>query len=443
MIFDNQRKQAIVIGSSMAGLLTARILSDHFADVTIIEKDPVNPYPESRPGQGQTRHLHVLLAQGLLILTKLFPGLEEKLLESGAIRCDMGADWCWYSYGGYKIQFKSGLVGIQMSRPFLEWHIRQQVLGLPNVSLKSSCVAKDLVFNPEPGRVVGIKINSRDDSSELETLEANLIIDATGRGSSTPKLLEKYGYPRPSLDEVKINLGYATRRYRRLPNILPGATSLLISTSPPNDQQGGFLVPIENNQWILTLGGVHGNYPSNDEAEFREFIRNLRVPDIYNIIKEAEPLSEISVFRFPSSRRYRYEQLKRFPEGYLVLGDAFASFNPLYGQGMTSAIMQAQVLDQVLAQRSSLNQLWQLFFKRVSEIIETPWQIAVGEDFGYSQTRGNKPFGTNLRNAYIAKVNQATHHDRVVYKQFLQVLNLMESPTSLMHPRLLWRVLFA
>ena len=436
-----ERDHALVIGSSLAGLFAARVLSDHYARVTILERDPVNDGPESRKGQPHTRHIHGLLVQGLEIIKHFFPGLEEQLIEGGAIVADMGEAMRWYHFDGFKIQFKSGLVGMVMSRPFLEWHIRRRVLDVPNVTLMPEHRVRGLAMTPDRTRLVGVKVTDREHPNETRICTADLVVDACGRGSSTPTWLRDVGYPSPPESEVKVRVGYATRLYRRRPDDLSGAASVMIFPTPPAGKHLTALFPVENERWIVTAIGWCGDYPPDDDPGFLAFIRRMPVPDIFDITSRAEPLSDIVTHRFPSNLRRHYEKLHRFPEGYLVIGDAVASFNPIYGQGMTSAAMQAQALDDVLRRRRGSHGLWRSFFRRVADIVNIPWQLAVGEDFRYPETEGRKPALMDLVNAYVAKVHVATQHDAVVYGQFLRVMNLMAPPISLMHPRIAWRVL--
>jgi len=209
-------KHAIVIGGSLTGLLTARVLSDHFEMVTILERDAVSDAPESRKGQAQTRHLHGLLAQGLLIMKEYFPGIDEELKAGGAFIGDMGEFMHWYQYGNYRLNYKSGLTSMSMSRPFLELHIRRRVVKLPNVTLIDSCAVNELVTTPDKSQVTGVRVTKRSAKNNAEVIEADFIVDASGRGSSTPKWLEALGYARPDETEVKARIGYSTREYRRI-----------------------------------------------------------------------------------------------------------------------------------------------------------------------------------------------------------------------------------
>ncbi len=433
-------KRAIIIGGSLGGLLTARVLSNYFAQVTILERDSIAPAPEARKGQPQARHLHGLLATGLEVMTRFLPDLPQALKDNGAIMGDFADTMQWYTYGGYRQRFKMNVPATLMSRPLLEHLVRERVLALPNVALMDNCGVLGLVTAVAGDQVTGVQIESRV-SGQQEVLNANLVVDCTGRGSRTGQWLKELGYQPAPESEVRVDVGYATRVYRRNPADPRGQDWILYTPEAPRENRFGGLFPIEGDRWICSMGGWHGDHAPLDEAAFLEFARSLPAPDIYNIISKAEPISDIMPHKFPHSLRRHYEKLRRFPAGYLVLGDAISSFNPTYGQGMTSASLQAAELDALLASRPSLDGLALAFFKRAARVIDIPWQLAVGEDFRYPQTTGPKPPGTDFINRYVAKVHQSTLHDEVVGDVFLKVMNLLAPPTSLFHPRIVWRVL--
>jgi 2-polyprenyl-6-methoxyphenol hydroxylase-like FAD-dependent oxidoreductase len=361
------------------------------------------------------------------------------LQAGGALIGDIAHYAHWYHYGGYRLQFQSGITGVTMSRPFLEFHIRQRVLCLPNVTLIDQCAVNELVTSAGKKHVTGVHITRLSGEGNAETMEADLVVDASGRGSATPRWLESLGYDRPPETEVKARIGYATREYRRpVQDGRPFAE--MISPSAPTEKHGAYLFPIEGDRWILTAGGYVGDHPPGDEAGLMEYIRSLAAPNVYNIICNAEPLTEIITYKYPASLRHHYEKLKRFPEGFLVIGDAVTSFNPIYGQGMTSAAMQTYALKNLLEKNSTLQGLWKSFFKQAAKVVDMPWQLAVGEDFRYPETEGKKPPLTHLINAYVVKVHKATQRDPVVYGQFLRVMNLTAPTTSLISPRIMWRV---
>lgn len=240
---------------------------------------------------------------------------------------------------------------------------------------------------------------------------------------------------------MNVRVSYATRIYKQNPAGLNNNCWFAYSPEAPHEKRFGAMFPIEGDRWILSVGGWHGDSAPLDEGGFTNFVRGLPMPELYDIISKSEPLTEPMAYRFPSSLRRHYEKMKRFPLGYFVLGDAVSSFNPIYGQGMTSASMQVAALDDVLSSTLSESKQAKVFFQRVAKIVDIPWQLAVGEDFRFSETVGPKPAGVDLINRYVSRVQRATQRDEVVCGAFLRVMSMLKPPTSLFHPRILWRVM--
>jgi 2-polyprenyl-6-methoxyphenol hydroxylase-like FAD-dependent oxidoreductase len=437
---SSSRNQAIVLGASLGGLMTARVLSKHYKKVIIIEKDEVHRQPESRKGQPQTRHLHGLLPAGFSTMTHYFPDLPKALVDNGANVVDFAESMVWKTYGGYRKQFHMDLTGATMSRPLLEHLIRERVLALPNVELIDNTAVKDLLTTTDKQRVTGVKVAQK---TNEQNLMADLVVDVTGRNSNTPHWLTELGYETPSVSEVKVNVGYSTRLYKRDPNTPLSNSWLLFTPNAPVENRFGGMFPIEGDRWIITVGGWHGDSAPLDEAGFLAYVKGLPMPELYDIISQAEPLSEVMPYKFLSSLRRHYEKLTRFPLGYLVLGDAVSSFNPTYGQGMSSASLQAVELDKVLTEQTPDAKLAATFFKKAAKVVDTPWELAVGEDFRYPETEGPKPPAIGFINKYVSRVHRATLKDAVVCRAFLKVMSLLAPPTSLFHPRILWRVMWA
>ena len=227
---------AIVIGGSMAGLVTARVLTDHFHQVTLIEKDDLPDTPISRKGVPQGRHLHALLAGGRTVLEQFYPGLTQAMVQDGAMTGDMGEMMRWYHYGDYKKPFTSGLQGVLMSRPLIEYHVRKRTLSLPNIRLVAQTGVKELLTDTSRSRVRGVRVENRQSAGETQDLVADLVVDTSGRGSQTPRWLATLGYDKPTESEVNVNVGYATRTYRRKPGDLIGADLLIVSPEAPPRQ---------------------------------------------------------------------------------------------------------------------------------------------------------------------------------------------------------------
>lgn len=428
-------RHAVVIGASMGGLLAARALSDHYERVTVIERDSLSD--ESRKGVPQGRHTHGLLASGLSVLERFFPGIRDDLIGQGSRIGDVVRDSLWFVEGGLHVRCQTGLVGVTQSRPMLERVVRERVAALRNVTLREQICVERLVLDPSSRRIVAMQIADRR-SGRSETLAVDLVVDAAGRGSRMPQWLEDLGYVRPREDRVDVQLTYATQLFRRKPGDFANTMAVIVTQRPP-DKRFGVALAIEDDRWSLTLGGMFGDVPPTDPAGFREFARGLPAPLIEEFLQTAEPLSDIQLFRYPASIRRRYERLRRFPEGLLVLGDALCSFNPIYGQGMSVAALEAELLARCLAQGQQ--RLAKRFFAAAAKIVDVPWQIAVGNDFRFAEVSGRRPALAGLSNSYLRLVHRAAHRDRVVAEAFHRVANLLARPASLFRPRVLSRVL--
>jgi 2-polyprenyl-6-methoxyphenol hydroxylase-like FAD-dependent oxidoreductase len=429
---------AIVIGASISGLLAARVLSAHFDRVTVYDRDTLPLTVENRRGVPQGSHGHGLLASGLRGLKTLFPSIERDLLDSGAVSGDIVGSFRWYQHGHYKARFTSGLEGLLLSRPLLEVTVRRRVLRLPNVRIVDHSRVVGLLTDDDRATVRGVRV--RQPGQEPANVVADLVVDASGRASKSLEWLEQLGYGRPDAEEVNVGIGYTTRVYRRLPSHLDGDVGALVAPKPPREKRIGFMLAMEGNQWIVTLGGWLGNHAPTDPAGYLEFARTLARPDIYDVIRHAEPLTHAVTYAFPSSVRRRYERLTKFPGNYLVMGDALCSFNPLYGQGMSVATLEALSLRDGLERAASVRDVWRPFFKDAGRILDGPWMGAAGSDFAFEGVTGPMPAGTRLVNWYFDRLHKAASTDRHVCRAFFEVTNLLAPASSLFRPSILARV---
>jgi 2-polyprenyl-6-methoxyphenol hydroxylase-like FAD-dependent oxidoreductase len=431
---------AVVLGASMAGLLAARVLADAYAQVTVIDRDQLPQAGSHRRGVPQGRHLHALLARGQQALEELFPGLTTELVAHRVPTGDVLGNGRWYLNGHRLGQTHTGLVALCASRPFLEGHVRGRVRALPNVRFLDACDILGLATTPDGGRVTGTRVIHRGDGGVEEELRADLVVDATGRGSRTPLWLEALGYPRPPTEQVRIGLGYATRTYRLQPDALGGDLGVLHAPTPEHPR-GGALLLVEGGRWIVTLTGMLGDYPPTDPDGFLAFARSLRFPDIYQVIRDGEPLDDPVGFRFPASVRHRYERLPRFPDGLLVMGDAVCSFNPIYGQGMSVAAVQALVVRRHLARGAEPQP--RRVFRGLARVVEVPWGIAAGRDLVFPGVQGRRTAKVRLVDAYLGRLHAAAAHDARLASAFMRVAGLVAPPRSLLRPDVAVRVLRA
>ncbi len=269
---------------------------------------------------------------------------------------------------------------------------------------------------------------------------ADLVVDASGRGSRTPQWLEQLGFGKPAETEVKVDVGYASRFYRKPMNAPADWTGLMIYPKPPETRLG-VMFPVEDDRWMLTLVGWFGDHPPTDESGFLEFAASLPVPVLYDAIKNAEPLSPIVPHRFPSNRRRLYERVARFPDGLVVLGDALCSFNPIYGQGMTTGALGVKLLDESLRATGLQRGFSQQYQRKLGKVIDSPWMLTTTEDFRNPSTEGRRAWWTPALCWYTARIHRLTWSDRYVARRFLEVMHLTARPTVLFHPKIIFRAL--
>jgi 2-polyprenyl-6-methoxyphenol hydroxylase-like FAD-dependent oxidoreductase len=429
--------RAVVLGGSMAGLLAARVLAEAYTEVIVVDRDKLLGVTTARRGVPQGRHVHGLLARGQQILEELFPGFTDGAIASGVPTGDLG-ELRWYFNGKRLRPAHAGCVCVSAARPVLEHLVRSRVDALPNVTFAEQRDILGLLATPGADRVTGVRVRRAAEGDAEEVIEADLVVDATGRGSRTPAWLEEFGYRRPDEDRVRINLSYTTRHYR-LPDesILDGDLSIN-PVSTPVTPRGAFFSRIENGRCVLSLTGVLGDAAPADPDGFLDFVRSLPVPDIYEVIKDAEPLDDPVSFRYPASVRRRYERLERLPERLLVTGDAACSFNPVYGQGMTVAALDALALRELLREGSAPDP--RRFQKDIAKVIDVPWDISAGGDLSFPEVEGERPAKVRMGNAYMAKLQAAATQDGQITRTFMRVAGLVEPPTALMRPGMMVRV---
>ncbi|XXF76146.1 hypothetical protein P2318_24210 [Myxococcaceae bacterium GXIMD 01537] len=436
-------RHAVVLGGSMAGLLAARVLGEHFERVTLLEQDGLPEGAEPRKGVPQGRHAHGLLGRGAVALESLFPGLTEDLLGLGAELLDPARVSRWFQGGVRKCNFESDMRVLGVSRYLLEFRTRAHLLRGGRVHLQAGARVRGLVPDASGARISGVEW-SASDAEEVQRLEADLVVDATGRGTRTPQWLEGLGFNGLPTSVITSNVGYATRVYRRLD---PAPEwKFLVQIPPAPHKRLGVLLPMEGGRWVVTLMGYHGEHPPADEAGFLAFARNLAYPDLYEVLLRAEPLSDIATYRIPSSLRRHYERMPRFPEGLVVLGDAACSFNPIFAQGMTTAALGALELRDCLeaqVRTGSMEGFSRRFQQALARVTNLPWQAVASEDFRHAETTGPKAPGADVMNWYMERVQRLCADDPVVMRQFIGVMHMVDPPSVLFHPRTVLKVLLA
>lgn len=421
----------IVVGASVAGLLTARVLSDLVDEVVILERERLTDAPSPRGRVPQGKHLHLLLTAGLDRLVAWFPGIDDELERAGAVWVDGTRAWV-YQAGGYRAQGDWGRPALSMTRPLLEQVIRRRVSSLDNVRIEDGVAVDRVEVSDE--RVAGVVVDG-------EVRPADLVVDSSGRSSRIAHQLESSGVLAPPVTRVLIDCAYASGFLPRSADDFEGSF-LVCGTSPPTSFRAGAVLPVEGDRWMVTLAGVHDDVPGTTEGKVLEFARSLLSPAVAQLVEHAGPLSTVASYRFPSSQRRHYDQVRRLLPGFVTLGDAACSFNPIYGQGMSCAALQADALGATVRDVGLRSEeLPRRFHRRAAKIIDNPWAIAVGADFLHPQTSGPKARGTDQVNRYVLRVVRASHTSVELAKSFNLVLNLVEPTRSLARPSVVARVL--
>jgi flavin-dependent dehydrogenase len=409
-----KNRHAVVIGGSVGGLMAARTLATHFQRVTLLERDVFPGATTLRKGIGQGAHVHVLLLGGLKAMESLFPGLRAELLDEGAVPIEVDRELDWLTPAGWAPSNASGVVMVTFSRELLDHVLLRRLRRLPNVEIRD-----------------GVEV------SEPETLDADLIVDATGRASRLPLWLKRLGYPAPAEIRVNARLGYASRYYEGVS--LP-RKGLFVQMNPPDSIRAGVLFPVQGGRWLASLAGGNGDYPPADEADFLEFARTLPTPRFHEAIRNAKPVSPVRVYRATENRWRQYHRLDRHPPHLIAIGDAMCAFNPVYAQGMTVAAQCAQALDRCL--RDGFEGLPGRYYAKAARVVSTSWLLATGEDSRFPDAEGvHRSVPMRWMQTYVERVVATSLSDRAVRRQWLEVFQMLRSPAALFTPPVLWHVL--
>lgn len=445
-------QSAVVIGGSMAGLLATRALASEMDHVVLVERDAFPDQPTFRAGVPQSRHVHVLLERGRRVLDGLFPGFSTELIGAGATPVAFSREGLWLTPVGWSRRFRRGPTFLCASRELVEWTVRQRVAALPNVEFRQRCDAIGLAAGADGGRVVGVRLQDRpvegQTRPEPSTLPADLIVDASGRDSHASQWLESLGYDKPEETRINSFLGYASRCYQQPKDFDADWKMLFLQPATTGNMRGAVLLPIEGGRWLVTLGGVGGDYPPTDEEGFLDFCHSLDSTILYEAVQAASPLSPIYGYRRTENLRRHFERLARWPERFVVVGDAACAFNPIYGQGMSVAAIEASVLiDGLRAQRLSrpdgdLTGFARQFQARLARAQDDAWLLATNEDMRHPATEGARPsLATRLLYHYFDRVAKVATADSVVNFAFANVVHLLAPPKTLFSPPVLTRVL--
>jgi 2-polyprenyl-6-methoxyphenol hydroxylase-like FAD-dependent oxidoreductase len=439
-------KQAVVIGAGVGGLAAARALAGFFEHVVVLERDELPACAADRQGTPQGRHNHALLAGGQRALGALFPGFEQDLAQAGAVPLRVTADFCTEMPGFDPFpQRDLGWHVYSMSRPLIELTVRRRVEQSPNVTLRSRCRARTLEASGHQRAVTVVGVRCQDAEGRSETVPADLVVDASGSGVLTCKLLEAVGLQQPEATAIGVDIGYASAVFA-IPDTAPGDwKAVLTMPQAPESSRSAVLLPLEGGErWMISIGGRYGEKPPGDAVGFLNFAAQLRTPTIYNAIRLAARLSEVARFGFPASVWRHFERLQAFPRGLLPFGDAICRFNPVWGQGMTVAAQEAVLLRRLLGANGrdarALAELAPAFFTEAHSVIGSPWVQAAVPDFVMPQTEGERPPDFEKQLRFGGALARLAAEDPDVHKLMAEVRHLIRPSSDLQAPDLVARV---
>lgn len=426
-----------MIGAGVSGLLAARALSDSFTEVVIVDRDILPDEPLARRGVPQGRHGHVLLSSGLAAIEELLPGFSASLAESGIMMADMQESGRWYIHGQPLSIGRSGLVSAAVSRPALEHAIRTRVLATPNITLIPGCQADGLIATTDLRRITAVRLLPSAQVVIESPLPADLVVDATGRGTRTHVWFEQLGLQRAHEEIAALDVRYLTKHYYVEPGTFSDLFCVMKSPSPPAPR-GGAVVRQEGGRFCVSLSAVGQEIPDDDQGVLA-YAEGLDVPEIADLIRKAEPVAGAQRMRYPASIRRHYEHVPQLPDGYVVVGDALCTLNPVFAQGMSVAAFEARLLRRLVA--DGLPGLARRYFQQSARLIDAPWLTSTRTVLAFSQAQGRRTLANRTFGRYLVRLQKAASTDATLAKALLRVNNLVDPPAALFSPHVLWRVL--
>ncbi len=377
--------RAVVLGGGLAGTLAAAALARHLDEVTVVDRDTFPAGSEPRKGLPQARHAHLLWSGGARAIESLLPGTVERWLAAGARRIGVHQEMVSLTAYGWQHRFPGTQFMIACTRPLLDRVVREQMLREPRITVRTGTEALGLIG--DPNRVTGVRVQPR--GGEAETLAADLVIDATGRASPMDRWLPSLGVPAPRTDRIDPGIVYATRIYRApfgMADWFP-PVSVYADHRDGTPGRNGVVLPVEDGRWMVTLSGTRGGEPGAGADEFDAFARSLRHGIVADLIAAAEPITAVRRTHSTVNRRLFWEQVEPWPAGLVVLGDALAALNPVYGHGMSSAALGAVALEAALAEHGLAPRLAATAQRAVGAVADDPWIFAAAQDICFPDCR--------------------------------------------------------
>lgn len=438
-------KRAIIIGGGIGGLLSAKVLSGYYDEVLLVDKDDFPEMPKNRSGAPQDFQPHRLTPRGRMIMNRLFPGFNDDLLALGAPSSLHKMVHLSNPYGSHAIPNAENEA--TFSRALLEWVFRERVKGIPNVQILPKQDVIGLITNPEHTIVTGITVRDRGQSRQQKTLEADLVLDSSGRSSKLGTWLQDLGYTIPKPDILQVSLGYSTRHYH-IPSHLAAKWDVIrVEGNPSKNEFAGIFSIVEGNKAEMLLWGVGGHLPPTNVPDFEQAVARLADPLIAEVIQELEPLTSPRGYRISELHRQHFEQMVQWPAGLLVIGDAFCNFDPIYGLGMTMAALEVDTLEQCLIeQRADPSPGFEhKVLQKLQNVIEPAWWLNCVSDLQWSGVEyvGQPMSGIDFTQKYFSIFLQQATTKRN-FEQFLLywgVNSFLFSPRVMINEQMISSVL--
>jgi len=427
------QKHAVVIGAGIAGLLAAAALSEATEKVTIIEKDVLPEVARVRKGVPQGAHVHTLLGYAVEAMDKLLPGVMDEVYAAGAVKIRRNYDIWFHDAAGPTPVRDVGILTPSVTRPLLEHVIRQRVLALSNIHLRDATKMTEFEVDGQ-GRVTGLWVEA-DDTTEL--ISADLVVDCSGRASNLATWLPANGYGEVPAQRLKILMGYTSGFFRLPPDIAENTKACLMLAVPPS-YRAAYLTPVDGDLWLATMYGRGRDTAPRDADGFVAWTKGLPHPVVHETLSRAEAVSDFKTYKIPFGVWYRYDQMPTFPAGLLPMGEALASYNPMYGQGMSLAAGQALSLRVAIRDGIDRN-LAARYFENCNALNGVGWSVMETRDFAYDSTSGERPQDLEDRWRAAAAIRRLAEVDPEVHALSVRVTHLLDPPSVLKQPDIVER----
>ncbi|MEV5980996.1 FAD-dependent monooxygenase [Streptomyces sp. NPDC052114] len=433
-------ERAVVVGGGYAGLVTARVLADHFAEVLVLERDPVRPDTGVHPHVPQGYHAHALLARGGDALEVLFPGLRAELAELGAPVFDYGERMSFLLPTGYAPTDPVGIPVQTFTRDELERRLRQRVSALPAVRMLPATRC-ETVTGSAPDRLDRVRYRTEGADASVD-VPADLVVDASGRSTPVDRWLADAGLPASAPAVVKAKITYTSACYERPPRDPQDFDIAYQMAFAPGVPRGGVVLAVEHDRWMCSLFGVDRHVPPTDDEGYLEFARTLGNPRIAEQIKRGTRQGEIHRYTNPGNEWRLHHKNPRWPERLIAVGDALCVFNPVYGQGLTVAALEAELLGGLLSRcragAAGLDGLSRAYQRGAARVIQVPWTLATSSDLMWAPD--GQPLSARFAHWYNRHVFALAVREPDVWARFVRVLNMTDPPSLLFRPAVLVKV---